>query len=140
MPPMTKSDEFPLHDLMAPAAPAATPRQVLGLLVGVALVAGMRDPATQNQVARVLSNCLTEFLFSFLAFYWYRLDSEARRYRRTRLLNTGVVAFAFAAMPYYLLRSRPRGERLGDVLRFLGFLVLLALAMAAGLLTHALPG
>jgi len=119
---------------------AATPRQVLGLLLAVALVAGMAEPATQGQAARVLSGSITEFLFSFLAFYWFRLDSEARQYRRSRLLSSSVLACVFAAIPYYLVRSRPPGQRLRGVLRFGAFLALLLLAMLAGLSIHALLG
>jgi hypothetical protein len=45
-------------------------------------------------------------LFALLIFIWYRLDTDQRAYRRTPLLNVGVVALAVFALPYYFFRSR----------------------------------
>jgi hypothetical protein len=71
--------------------------------------------------------------FSFLCFVWYRHDSDARQYRRSRWLNSGMVVLTVFAMPYYLLRSRPRGQKLRALFKCLGFAVLLVLATATGM-------
>jgi formate-dependent nitrite reductase membrane component NrfD len=47
---------------------------------------------------------------SFLGFLWYRIDSDERNYKRSRGLNTAMIVLTILAMPYYLLRSRPRGD------------------------------
>jgi hypothetical protein len=71
--------------------------------------------------------------FSFLCFAWYRNDSDARHYARSRWLNTGMVVLSVIAMPYYLVRSRAPGERLRAVLRCAGFAILMVLASAVGM-------
>jgi len=72
------------------------------------------------------------FLLTTLIFGWYWYDSEYRSYQRTTLLNIAVIAIAILAIPYYLLRSRPVGERLAAMGRFVGFIVLLLIAMTLG--------
>jgi peptidoglycan/LPS O-acetylase OafA/YrhL len=71
--------------------------------------------------------------FSFLCFAWYRRDSDERRYLRSRWLNTGMVVLSVFAMPYYLWRSRPDGEKLRALLRCAGFALLMVLATAVGM-------
>jgi hypothetical protein len=75
---------------------------------------------------------LSTALFSFLIFSWYRLDSDARLYRRTVLLNIGIVMAAIVAVPYYLVRSRPAGQRGAALLRLAGFWLLMIAAGVAG--------
>jgi hypothetical protein len=75
---------------------------------------------------------LCTVLFSFLSFCWYRLDSDARLYRRTALLNVGIVMFAILAVPYYLVRSRPAGQKARALLRLAGFCLVLAVAAGVG--------
>jgi len=41
-----------------------------------------------------------------LIFLWYRLDSDARSFRRTPILSVGVIGLAILAVPYYLYRTR----------------------------------
>lgn len=43
---------------------------------------------------------------ALLIFIWYRFDSEQQSYKRTYLLNIGVVGMALIALPYYFFRSR----------------------------------
>jgi hypothetical protein len=77
---------------------------------------------------------------SFLCFLWYRTDSEARGYPRSRWLNVGMIVLTIFTMPYYLVRSRPRGQKLRALLRCAGFALLMWLSAAAGMLLsgHAL--
>lgn len=78
----------------------------------------------------------TSMVFSLLCFWWYWLDASARSYRRTPLLNVAVVALAVLAIPYYVIRSRPRGEKLKALARLVGFVMLTVVASLVG----ALPG
>jgi hypothetical protein len=71
-------------------------------------------------------------LFSVLTFTWFWLDSEARAYKRSPWLNVGIVAFGLFAIPYYLVRSRPKGQRLKAVAKCVGFALLLWVAFALG--------
>jgi hypothetical protein len=106
---------------------------VLALLVAVTLVAGVVD--ARDMALHIQSNgwaVLSTLLFSFLCFCWYRIDSEAHLYRRSRWLNVGIVMLAIVAVPYYIARSRPAGQKGRALLRLAGFCVLLAAAGALG--------
>jgi amino acid transporter len=106
---------------------------ILALLVAVTAVAGVVD--AHDMALHVQSNgwaVLSSLMFSYLCFYWYRLDSEARLYRRSRWLSVGVVMLAIVAVPYYLVRSRPAGQKRRALLRLAGFCVLLGAAGVLG--------
>jgi hypothetical protein len=70
---------------------------------------------------------------SFLTFAWYRYDSDERQYARSRWLNIGILVLTMFALPYYLVRSRPRGQKLRALARCAGFALLLVLATAIGM-------
>jgi hypothetical protein len=70
--------------------------------------------------------------FGALTFGWVYVDSQHVGYRRSPLLNLGIVLLAFVAVPYYLLRSRPAGARLRALAGLAGFFALLTLAATAG--------
>ena len=107
--------------------------RILALLVAVTAVYGV---VAAHQMALHIEysgwEVLSTLMFSFLCFYWYRLDSEARMYRRTALLNVGIVMFAILAVPYYLVRSRPAGQKGRALLRLAGFCALLVVAAGVG--------
>ena len=60
-----------------------------------------------------------------LVFLWYWLDTMQRSYRRTPLLNFGVIALGIVALPYYFFRSR--GAKGGFIALLLSILTLLFL-------------
>jgi hypothetical protein len=112
---------------------------VLGCLLALTLAISVVDAREIATGIRSPGWSIVETLvFSFLCFFWYRLDSDARLYRRTALLNIAVVMMAPLALPYYLLRSRPAGARGRALLRFAGFVLLLVAASAAGAVLYAL--
>jgi hypothetical protein len=78
-------------------------------------------------------------VFSFLTFLWYRRDSDQCNYRRSRWLNVGIIALSPVVLPYYLLRSRPHGQKLRALLRCVGFVVLMVLASAVGMILTGHP-
>jgi CDP-diglyceride synthetase len=107
--------------------------QILVLLVAVTAVYGVVDARQMEQHVQYSGwEVLATLMFSFLSFCWYRLDSEARMYRRTALLNVGIVMFAILAVPYYLVRSRPAGQKGRALLRLAGFCALLVVAAGIG--------
>lgn len=81
-----------------------------------------------------------ELLFIFFTFLWYRIDSDAYGYPRSKWLNVGIILFPPVAVPYYLLRSRPQGKKLRALLKCAGFVVLIWLANAAGFLVSGHTG
>lgn len=81
---------------------------------------------------------LTTLAGSLLVFWWYRTDSTLRSYRRSPLLNVAVVAIGILAVPYYLLRSREKGQRLLAFAKMVGFMVLMVGALLVGALPVAL--
>lgn len=77
------------------------------------------------------------FLALGLIFAWYHMDSVQRSYKRSMLLNVGVVALAVVALPYYVIRSRKRGEKARDIMKLIGFFGLILLSGAlGGILSH----
>ena len=73
---------------------------------------------------------------SYLCFLWYRADSDARGFARSRWLSVWVVACTPGAIPYYLLRSRAEGERGQALLGYAACLALVALAAWVGIATR----
>jgi hypothetical protein len=109
-------------------------KHVLIALLALMLVSGLVEPLEAPAAAPPLWwILLSGFLSSFLPFYWYRIDSEARLFLPSRWLSTGVVTLTPVALPIYLLRSRPRGQRARALLRCLGFSVLMVIASVLGM-------
>ena len=116
-----------------------TKKHVLTLLVALTLVFGVVD--AREMALGVQSNgwaVLSTVLFSFLSFCWYRLDSDAYHYRRTALLNVGIVMFAILAGPYSLVRSRPSGQKGRALRRLAGFCLVLVVAAGLGSVAYEL--
>ena len=80
---------------------------------------------------------LLALVFNFVSFVWYRRDSDTIGYPRSLLLNISIIAFGPFAFLYYFVRSRAMGAKGRSVLRFLGFLCLLAGASVLGTLAGA---
>ena len=72
------------------------------------------------------------FIGVALIFAWYYIDSTLHSYKRTKLLNIGVVAIAVIAVPYYLVRSREKGQKGKALLKLAGFFILTLLCDTAG--------
>jgi len=81
---------------------------------------------------------VTMLLSSSLIVWWYWADSTSRSYRRSPLLNVAVIAVALVAVPYYLLRSREKGQRFKAISKLFGFLALVVGAAMVGALSVAL--
>ena len=116
------------------------PNHILGLiLVGMAMLGGMSAYLDSHGIREPnWSVVSTSIGFSLLVFWWYWVDSTLRSYRRSPLLNVAVVAVSFVAIPYYLLRSRQKGQRLMAVVRMSCFVALLVAALVLGALPVAL--
>ena len=120
-----------------------TPKNTLWALLALMFACGMADAlyAATHLETHAWWALLCAFMLNFLPYYWYRLDSDARLFRRSRWMNTAVVGVSPLGIPLYLLRSRPRGDRLGSLARMSGFVLLMAGASVAGALAlFFMPG
>jgi len=57
-------------------------------------------------------------------FAWLHYDEKEHAYRRSPLLNIGILLLAIIFVPVYLVRSRPAGRRFLAVLGFVAALIL----------------
>lgn len=110
------------------------PKQALFALVFIALLGGaMNGFASSRHAAQPqLWTLATDLASSFLCFVWYCRDGDARAFIRSRWLNTAMVTVTVLTIPYYLWRTRPQGQRLRAILRYIGFGVLLVALTGAG--------
>lgn len=120
-----------------------TPKNILWALLALMFACGLSQALYAAAHVRMPAwwALLSGFLMNFLPYFWYRLDSDARAYRRTRWMNAAVVGMAPLAIPFYLLRSRRQGARLGALARMAGFLLKMLGASAVGALAYlTMPG
>ena len=105
---------------------------VVGVINGYLNAHGLREPLWWSAGSTLL--------FAVFIFAWYYQDSAYRSYQRTPLLNIGVAALAVVAIPYYVVRSRERGQKTKALLRLVGFFVLMVLSTFIGAIAGALVG
>lgn len=100
-------------------------QSLIGLLVAIATV-GVIDSYLQNHQAKDPAwwHVTSTLTLSLLVFSWYYFDSEARSFHRSKWLNIAFIGIALIAAPYYLLRSRAKGEKLKALLQLAGFCAL----------------
>jgi len=105
----------------------------LVLIAGAALsfIVGAVDQYVFPGSANTPFDIASLFLFAFLIFWWFRLDTRDRGFNRTSGLTLAVVALAAIALPYYFFKSR--GAKGG----FVALGCFLLAIVASGLLTVA---
>jgi phosphatidylglycerophosphate synthase len=118
------------------------PKPALIALLFIALLAGAMNGFTASHHAAqpLVWTLAIELVFSFLCFAWYCRDGDGRSFIRSRWLNIAMVTFTMLAIPYYLWRSRPRGQRWRALLRYVGFGVLLGIVTGIGFVLGVLLG
>ncbi|WP_116807638.1 hypothetical protein [Steroidobacter cummioxidans] len=116
------------------------PNQILILLLlYIAALGGMAAFLDARRIAEPQwSVIVTTMLGSLLVFWWYWADSVSRSYRRSPLLNVAIIAVGFLAVPYYLLRSRQRGQRLAAFAKLVAFVLLMVVAVMIGAMPVAM--
>jgi len=110
---------------------------LITILLLVALE-GIVEPASRAQSHLLAFSIALALCSNFFCFAWYRHDRDERNYPRSLLLNMGIIAVVYIAMPYYLVRSRPRGQKLRALLRLAGFVLLMILSAVLGLVISKL--
>lgn len=117
------------HGIAAPDRRST--KRVLYALVLITVVESFALAYTHDQ-PHVVVMPLLGVLFNFGSFVWYRWDSDAIGYPRSLLLNIAIILFGPFGFLYYFVRSRAKGTKGRSVLRFLGFVCLLAGASVLG--------
>jgi hypothetical protein len=99
---------------------------VIGLMALLTFLGGATVQFFYQHHARppALTAVVSVVISAFLIFLWYRLDTDQRSYRRTYLLNIGVVGLCLIALPYYFFSSR--GVKGGFVASLLFVLAIVA--------------
>jgi len=95
---------------------------------------GLLDAGHADDAAQV--HPVVGAVVSYLCFLWYRGDSDARGFPRSRWLSVAVVAFTVATIPYYLVRSRREGERGQALMTYAAYLAAAAFAVWVGMAIH----
>jgi hypothetical protein len=95
---------------------------------------GLLDARHADDAAQV--HPVVGAVVSYLCFLWYRGDSDARGFPRSRWLSVAVVAFTVATIPYYLVRSRREGERGQALMTYAAYLAAAAFAVWVGMAIH----
>jgi hypothetical protein len=118
------------------------PRHILIFLLTLfALVGGVSGFFDARNLPEPTWWILTSTLFlSITIFYWYRLDSIQRSFKRSIWLNIGVVGLAPLAIPGYIFLRSERGARVRPFARMLGYMILLLVAVTAGGIVGGLAG
>jgi hypothetical protein len=75
---------------------------------------------------------ISGILVSITIFYWYHMDSTERSFKRSLLLNIGVIGVAPIGVPIYMYRRSERGARLRSLSRMIGYTILSFIAAMAG--------
>ena len=103
------------------------------LVAMLALIAlgALAQGAIGKNMGQVFS-ILFKVLASFSAFVWYCRDSDARSYRRSLGRNILFNAVGIIFVPWYLLRTRPSGQRFAAIIDLGSFCLLMLVALVAG--------
>jgi hypothetical protein len=104
---------------------------VCAALIGVVGAFVEHSSATLNNTVQIaaLVSVVT------LIFVWVHHDSAERDYKRSQLINAGLLVFPLVFLPIYLLLSRNKGQKAPALLECIGFGALLFITTA---LTEAL--
>jgi hypothetical protein len=116
------------------------PKQALVALLFITVLAGAMHGFASSRHAQqpLVWMYVCELASSFLCFVWYCRDGDARAFVRPRWLSAAMVAITMLTIPYYLWRSRPRGQRFRAIARYVGFVVLMGIVTGIGFVLGAL--
>lgn len=110
------------------------PKQALIALLFTAVLGGALNgfASSRHSAEPLVWTYAIDLASSFLCFVWYCRDGDARSFIRSRWLSVAMVTMNVLAIPYYLWRSRARGQRWRAIVRYIGFAVLLGIVTGVG--------
>jgi hypothetical protein len=100
---------------------------LLGIFFTIAFIDGIIVQYYEPNAMIPQSSVYFMLLYAGIFFWWYYLDSDNIKYKRSVLLNIGIVGFSIIALPYYFFKSR--GFKKG-LIYFGVFIVILAIWIA----------
>ncbi|WP_211462848.1 hypothetical protein [Collimonas silvisoli] len=71
-------------------------------------------------------------VFLFLIFFWFHNDTKTHAYKRSTWLVGGILCMSVVTIPYYLVRSRGKGEKVMALIRLCGFFMLMLMSSLIG--------
>jgi MFS family permease len=101
-------------------------------LICAALIGAIQIHLEMHPLYTALWQASSVVLFYVLVFSWYHYDSISNRYKRSKLMSSGILFFPLIAIPCYLVRSRKKSQRIKALLKLFGFCVLLVLSALLG--------
>jgi hypothetical protein len=121
----------------AAAAGQRRKQSAIAAALGISLIFGI----VYGAISSYLRTSQQQFMFQMagnivllgVGFYWLHYDSLEHNFRRSALLNTGIVAFALIFVPYYFFRTRSEGKRVRPILSFLGLIIATSFLSVAGM-------
>jgi hypothetical protein len=125
-----------MHRLPATAYLPMTPVRTASCILMLMLAIGLGEGNFAARESTTGLHLMVALTINYLLFLCYRSDSDARGFTRSRLLSVAVVALPLAAVPYYLLRSRPVAERGVALGAFVGLLLAMPAARWVGIGLH----
>lgn len=111
---------------------------VFGALMLTALLSGVAHQIAVPGEAVAPIDIPFMLVGAFLLFFWFRLDSDERSYKRSPLLNIGVMGFAVVVLPYYFFRTRGFARGLAASGAFLAVGIMYSLLKFVGIFLVAL--
>lgn len=107
-------------------------KMMIGALLLYGVLLGFFDGyyLAHHEAMPVMLKTFMAIVLNVANFIWYRLDSDAHRFKRTIWWNVAVVALSVLIVPVYVLCSRPKGRRILAILKSLGLILLLILIIS----------
>src|SRR4026209_126479 len=98
-------------------------RAALRGLIACAAVIGLLGAFLENSstALQVTAQIAALVAITILVFVWVHHDSAERSYKRSQLLNAGLLVLPLIFVPAYIVLSRNRGEKVSALLRCVGF-------------------
>ncbi len=113
-------------------------RKALYILLAVLVLSAAASGYLANERAPLGSciNMALNVMVIAFTYLWYYHDATERKFKRSVALGGSIVLFPVLSVPYYLIKSRPAGQRGKSILKFLStcvaFVVVLIVSVAMG--------
>jgi hypothetical protein len=112
-------------------------QSAIAAALGISLILGI----VYGAISSHLRTSQQQFVFQMadnivllcVGFYWLHYDSLEHNFRRSALLNTGIVAVALFFVPYYFFKTREEGKRARPILCFIALTIATSLLSVAGM-------
>ena len=114
-----------------------TSRQALYILIALLLLSAVHSGVygeDRASLSGAVGLALHALVLAF-TYLWYYQDASERNFKRSTALGAAIVLFSVVSVPYYLIKSRPKGRRVTSTLKYAAIcgVFLSALIVSAGI-------